>query len=336
MATPAIARYSEAQHGLVTRDQALSVVSPDQLEYLLATGRLRGVRRSVYAIAGCPETWHQQLLAVCLAAGPQTVASFRAAAALWELDGFGPGTLEITVPGRQRRRLPRVIVHDSRISGPDHCARVHHVPVTSVARTICDLTAVVPWWLVRRALSDARRRTLVTPRQLERVFGQLAGRGRRRSTVMRTLLERELDGFDAGGSDREVDVCRWLVAAGLPKPVQQFRIRLRKRTIAVDAAYPDLKISIEYDGWEWHRGRKPFDDDRARDNELEIRGWMPLRFTSAWNRREIVETVRDAIARRRAEQATLEPDSSRSSVACSGESRDQAMQSAPKRMRSSA
>ncbi len=151
---------------------------------------------------------------------------------------------------------------------------------------------------------------------------------------MRALLERELEGFAPGGSQKEVDLVRWLVAAGLPKPVQQYAIKLGNRTVRVDAAYPDLKIAIEYDGWEWHRGRKAFDDDRARDNELELGGWLHFRFTSAWARQQVVETVRLAIDRRRAEQVALDPAIARASVAWSEEA--QAMQSAPKRTRSSA
>jgi hypothetical protein len=308
----AVAQFSGKQHGLVTRAQALTVYSLDQLEHLLSTGQLYRVRDGVYGVTGCPQSWRQQLLAACLAAGPGAVASFRAAAALWELEGFRSDLLEITVPWRRRRRHPGVIVHNTVVTGPGHTSSVARIPVTSVARTLCDLTAVAPFSMVRHALGDARRRRLVTLRQLERVFDTLATQGRRRSTVMRELLERERDGVDPGGSDKEVDVVRWLVAAGLPRPVQQYRIKLGKRTIKVDAAYPDLKIAIEYDGWESHRQRDRFDDDRARDNALGRIGWLPLRYTSARTRQEIVVDVAAAIEER------------------------QAMQSAPKRMRNSA
>jgi len=216
------------------------------------------------------------------------------------LDGFEPDNIEITVPSRRRVRLAGVREHRSLVTGPGHIASVAGIPVTSVARTICDLTAAVPWWTVRRALGDARRRGLVTVPQLERTFRALATKGRRRSTVMRMLLAREFEGFAPGGSDQEVEICGWIVAAGLPKPVQQHRIRLGKRNIRVDAAYPDLKIAVEYDGWESHRGRNPFDDDRARDNQLEVRGWIVLRFTSASTRAAVVDTVREAIEARTA------------------------------------
>ncbi len=84
---------------------------------------------------------------------------------------------------------------------------------------------------------------------------------------------------------------RWLTDAGLPRPVQQHRVVVDGRNLRLDAAYPDLGIAIEYDGWDAHRTRTRFDSDRARGNDLEIRGWMVLRFTSTSSRRDVVEAT---------------------------------------------
>jgi predicted transcriptional regulator of viral defense system len=137
------------------------VLSPDQVRHRLRAGRLEPVRRGVYRIAGTPVTWQPSLLAACLAV-PGAMASFRSAAALFGLDGFPPDVLEITVPGRRRTRLEGVIVHDSVVAGPEHASIATAIPVTSVARTLCDLTGVVPNWTVERAVDEARRRKLVT------------------------------------------------------------------------------------------------------------------------------------------------------------------------------
>jgi very-short-patch-repair endonuclease len=337
----ALGRIGSRQHGLVTADQVLESCTPKELEHLVACGRLESMRRGVYRCVGAPETWHQHLLAACLSAGDQAVASFRAAAALWELPGFDADAVEITVPGRQNPRLADVLVHQTNVWGPIHTTRRHRVPVTSVARTLCDITAVVWPWRVERLVNDAERRGLVTPRQIHRVFRALESKGRRRSTVMRAVLASRLDGVRPGGSDREVDVAKLILRARLPRPVQQHRIRIGRRAIRVDFAYPQLKIAIEYDGWKPHRTRLAFDDDRACDNELEIRGWLVLRFTSRWTRSEIVSTVRAAIASRAApepEQLTVVPEIGRSTVNCSeeGAASSQAMQSAPSRTRRSA
>jgi hypothetical protein len=170
--------------------------------------------------------------------------------------------------------------------------------VTSPARTICDLSAVAPMATVARALDDALRRHLTTVRHLERVFTPMANRGRHRGRVIRALLEQRVDGFDPGESPAEERIVRWFTEAGLPRPVQQHRVAVDGLTLRLDAAYPDLRIAIEYDGWDAHRIRTRFDSDRARGNDLEIRGWMVLRFTSTSSRREVVEATTAARLRR--------------------------------------
>ncbi len=295
MADRRLAPVARRQHGLVTRGQALDVISPDALRHLLATRRLEPVRRGVYRSAGTPVSWNQQLLAACLAAGPTAFASFRSAARLWQLEGFDDDGLEITVPRRHRLTLDGVVLHETRCIGPGHTARLGGIPVSSAERTLFDLTAFAPARVVERALDEALRRKLVTMRRLQRVAAQLEQPGRRRSTVMRAALAARGLGFHPGDSAPEARLVRLLVAAGLPRPSQQHRIRVFGRTVRADLAYPDAKLLIEYDGWEVHRTRSAFDADRSRGNELIMLGWNVLRFTSRSSDASIVRTVRAAL-----------------------------------------
>lgn len=144
MSDSSIAVTARRQHGLVTRSQALEVISAGSLERRVRARRLEPVRRGVYRVGGAPETWEQHLLAVCLAAGPTARASFRAAAALHRLDGFAPDVLEVTVFGDRAAEIDGVAIHESTIFDLRHFAEVDGVPTTSMARTLCDLTAVVP------------------------------------------------------------------------------------------------------------------------------------------------------------------------------------------------
>jgi very-short-patch-repair endonuclease len=172
------------------------------------------------------------------------------------------------------------------------------IPVTTPARTLCDLTACCLPWIVERAVDDALRRKLTTLGQLEKVFLDLANKGRRRSTVMRGILEARLPGFDPGDSDPEAELVRWLVEAGLPRPKQQHRVRVANRTYKLDLAYPSHKIAIEYDGWDVHRMRTAFDADPVRDMDLEDEEWRVLHFTSKSSRRAVVDRVRNALHKR--------------------------------------
>jgi hypothetical protein len=292
-----IAGLARRQHGLVSQRQALELVSPWRLEHLVESRWLEPVRRSVYRVVGVPPTWRQLLLAACLAR-EGAVASFRAAAALWGLERFPEGVLEITVPGVRRARLQGVIVHESQVWGPIHVAERDGIPVTSMARTLCDLTAVARRWPVERAVDEALRKKLVTLQEIQAVHEELAGRGRRRCTTMSDILEARALSPDVGDSAPEARIIRLLVRAGLPRPVSQYVIRTSTRTYRVDLAYPEHKIAIEYDSWEFHSPRSIFDSDRDRLVELGPIGWMVLPFTSASTDHFIVSKVREALQSR--------------------------------------
>ena len=80
--------------------------------------------------AGAPETWQQLLLAVALTAGAAACASFRAAAALFELPDFAADVFEITLFGTRPAEIDGVIVHESAVVGPAHVTSRSGIPVT--------------------------------------------------------------------------------------------------------------------------------------------------------------------------------------------------------------
>jgi len=276
-------------------------MSANTLERRVRAKRLEPVRRGVYRISGTPATWEQGLLAACLAAGPGTSASFRSAAALYGLEGFRRDVVEITTFSGRPASIDGVIAHETTVCGPSHASRMGPIPVTSVARTLCDLTAVLPVWNVERAVDEALRRKLVTLSTLRNVAEDLEGRGRLRSTVTRDILEHRLPGYQPGDSAPEKRISDLLVRAGFPSPMMQHPVQIGGKRYRIDLCYPDLRIAIEYDGWDFHRGRQTFDSDRARGNDLVLLGFQLLRFTSKSSDQTIVDTV--CAARRRASRA---------------------------------
>jgi very-short-patch-repair endonuclease len=151
--------------------------------------------------------------------------------------------------------------------------------------------------MVERAVDEALRRKLVRIPEIVDAASVLEGRGRLRCTVMREILERRQPGYEPGESAPERRISDLLVRAGLPEPKRQHRVPVGNRVVRIDLCYPELKIAIEYDGWEWHAGRRAFDEDRARANELVVLGYSVLRFTSKSSDQVIVDTVRAAIER---------------------------------------
>jgi very-short-patch-repair endonuclease len=292
-----LAAVGRSQHGLVTRAQALAVMSRSTVERRVRSGRLEPARRAVYRMAGAPETWEQSLLAACLAAGPEARASFRSAAALHELEGFGRTGLEITHFGARPFPMDGVVMHETSVFEMGHVTKISEVPVTSVARTLCDLTAVVRPWVVERAVDEALRRAIVRLEDIVEVAGHLEGRGRRRCTAMREILDHRLPGYDPGESHPERRIADLLVQAGLAAPTMQHQVEFGGRRYRIDLCYPELRIAIEFDSWQFHSGRQAFDRDRARHNDLVLLGFTVLHFTSRSSDHAIVDSVRAAIRR---------------------------------------
>ncbi len=287
-----LAALAEQQEGLVTRPQARVHLTRKQLEYWLAIGRLIILRWGVYRFAGVPPTRWQPLRAALLAAGPDALASHRSAAEVWAMPGIVADQPELTVPWPVWTRLPGVRSHQSRYL-PDHHRTVHNgVPVTSAARTLGDLSGVVGADLLGRLVDDALRRHLLVLDDLRDAYGVLATRGRRGLAVLRAVLEERMPGFHPGGSPRELDVRRILVDAGLGEPVPQHQVAAGGTVYLIDWAYPDDRIAIEYNGFDFHGTRSGADHDAARYGALVAIGWRVLPVTSATTPSALVDNVR--------------------------------------------
>ena len=50
----------------------------------------------------------------------------------------------------------------------------------------------------------------------------------------------------------------------------------------VDFLWPEHRLAVEVDGWDSHRTRSAFENDRARDLKLKLLGYEVVRFT--WRR----------------------------------------------------
>jgi hypothetical protein len=292
-----LAQLAVSQHGLVTRSQGLGLLNSQQLQRRLASGRLVRVRPGVYRFAGARVSWEQQLLAACLAAGEGAAVARLAAAALWVMPGIARGEPEVVVPSPRWARLPGVRVHRSDRLLPHHVTEREHVPVTSAARTLFDLSAVVGPGFLGTLVNSSLRRNIVSLSELRRCCDELATRGRRRLTIVRAVLDERSPEFDPGDSDREVELVGWLRAAGLPPPVQQHQVRVGHRLFVLDLAYPAEKVAIEYDSWTFHGNRSSFDADSRRRAALVLDGWTYLGITAAWSERDVVDAVCAALHR---------------------------------------
>ncbi|MFN8036704.1 MAG: hypothetical protein U0V73_12290 [Acidimicrobiia bacterium] len=271
------------QYGLFTRGDAVEAgLTGKHLEYRLATGRWETLFPNVFRIAGVPPSWHQTLHGSCLFHGGRAAASHRSGAAVWEYPGFPPEVVEVLVSHRDWLRLGGVRTrYTTKLPDCDLTER-DGIRVTTPARTLIDLCAVAPPWRVEQALDDAERRNLVTIALLRERLDDLACRGRRGVRVMRAILDQRDPAARPPESMQERRLLRAIADVGLPAPVTQFEIFEFGRFVArVDAAYPAVRLALEYDSYRFHGGRAKFDLDLARRNALTRAGWHVVHVTAA-------------------------------------------------------
>lgn len=100
-------------------------------------------------------------------------------------------------------------------------------------------------------------------------------------------------------SPLEASALMLLEESGLPTPILQYVVEEEGRFVArVDLAYPEGRVALEIDGFQFHDTRQGFDAERARGNELQALGWKVLRITSqhlAQHPVDVVDWVRRAL-----------------------------------------
>jgi hypothetical protein len=245
-----VAVIAGRQHGVVTVAQLREAgVDKYGVRDRVRSGRLHRLHRGVYAVGHRSLSWRGRWLAAVLAAGDGAVLSHTSAAALWEYLRPIQGPIHLSLPAAVRRKLrPGLVIHRSRTLTRRDITHRHGIAVTIPARTIEDIRPVVEPYLFRRALRQA----------------ELAGhRVPRLSAVKRTRSDLEL--LFLGLCDDH----------DLPRP--QVNVRVHGRL--VDFYWPDQRLVVETDSWEYHRGSVNFEDDHDRDLELRARGFTTCRYT---------------------------------------------------------
>lgn len=267
-----------AQHGVITSEQAVKALGPSRKARWVADRRLVSVQPKVFRVAGSPQTWHQAVHATSLAT--EGIVSHRSAAELWGL--IKPaGYVEVSVRyERNPTCRPPAIVHRIGDLHPRLAVEREGMQVTDPRRTLIDLGLVLPRWAVGDALSRGLTTKLFAIGEVEDLRAALARPGRAGTGIVKELIEARSLTADAEGSPLEARFVDLAHQHGLPPFVLQQEVWHAGRFVArIDAAYPDVLLAIEVDGYESHASPEAFQRDRARQNYLVALGWTVLRFT---------------------------------------------------------
>lgn len=284
----AIARLATRQHGVVSRRQLLAGGATRwAIEWRIASGRLHVVHRGVYRVGHRAPGKRAREMAAVLACGPGAVVSHRTAGRMWELLAGGePDVIDVTVRRSRAPNRPGIRTRRTEALDDGDISLLDRIPITSPARTLLDLAAVLRPHMLERVLAEAQVRRLVDRRS---IAAQLDRNPRRPGTrALRALVELER-GPALTRSEAERRMLRLLRAAELPQPV----VNARVGRYEVDFLWREQRVVLEVDGYAYHSNRRAFERDRERDAALAARGYTVLRVT--W--RQLVEAPHAAVAR---------------------------------------
>ena len=215
-------------------------------------GRLHKVHRGVYAVGHTGLTMRGRFLAAVKACGEGAVLSHFSAAALWQLVAYEPSR-QPDVIARHARRIPGVATHQTR--NPPQAIRYDRIPVTTPARTLADLSSVLPFKPHRRAVREALAKKRITPQEATALIPAAPVPTR---------------------SDLEDLVLDLIERTGFPTP--QVNEPLPNGYIP-DFRWPAHQLILEADGRAWHDDPISRQQDAQRQAELERAGERILRVT---------------------------------------------------------
>jgi hypothetical protein len=272
-----LAALAARQHGVFAIWQARALgLTENAVQKRCRTGRLYRLYRGVYALM--PDgllSREGRWLAAVLACGPGAALSHRSAAHLHELRATSRPGVDVIVPGRREPRHAGIDAHQSMHLTAGDLTVVSSIPVTTVARMMLDLAAVVDQRAVERVIGEADVRGVF---DLWAITDQL-DRNPKHPGAPR--LRAALGPDRAGLTDSELEelfVAIWW-PTGLPRPQTRFHIDPGDGgpLIRADFAWPDAKFDLETDGSRYHAPDRRRQRDYRRDHRLKRALWEVVR-----------------------------------------------------------
>jgi hypothetical protein len=281
-----------------------------RFDRLVETGRIRRVTRAVYQSTDLPDTIENRALAAALASTPHAVFCDRTAAWLHGVDVFDYTELEVlpaldcVVPAGEHRVQRSCCLGGERTLIAEDLCEVYGVKATTPLRTAFDLACVMSRWNALATLDQFMRVCGVTKQQMLALLPRF--RGRRGVVQLRSLVPLATAESESPGESWARIVIH---DEDLPAPKPQHWVETDDGWIRLDLAYPHHKITVEYDGYDFHlRTEEQREADRKRRKWLPDNGWYVIVLTkssfnsvalNAW----LAELRRELAARRPARLA---------------------------------
>ena len=216
-------------------------------------------------------------MAAVIACGQVAWLSYLDAAVLWDFYEATSPRIHVTV--KWQRSVQGLILHRTRRIDPDEVTAKKGIPVTTVARTLVDLSEILGEDRLLRAMREAEFKRLLDLDALNAAVER--AHGRRGITVLRRATALHSPGAIVRG-ELEHRFAELLRGANLELSQTNVPIATSRNTYILDRYWPDHGLAVELDGRDAHERQLAFESDRRRDAALGAIGIRTLRFT--WQR----------------------------------------------------
>jgi very-short-patch-repair endonuclease len=194
------------------------------------------------------------------------------------------------VPRSKKPSVKGVIPHVTRKLPDADRAEVDGIPVTSVARTLLDLAAILRPRQLTQAIEQAERLRLLDMRAVEELLAR--SRGKRGAKALRAALAKvagEPPDTRSPLEERFRDFCR-------ERAIEEPSFNVVVAGYCVDAAWLGQKVVVELDSRRHHTGTDAFEGDRKRDTKLQVAGLQIVRVTD-WRLKHEADDLYDDLCR---------------------------------------
>jgi hypothetical protein len=293
--------YTGDLHGAILRTELQRQVSVHKLRAEVASGLLIPYGRNVLVDHARAAEFQTRAAAAILHSGPRAVLTSHSAARLYGCTAADVAPIHVLMPYDQHlRSRSDLMVHNGRFTAAD-IAEVQGIRVLRLASSLAALACRARPRAALACLDQALAMVPMDQRPTMRglIADQVVDRPDPRGRIQATQLLELATGLPE--SPAESWLLLILVEGGIPMPSLQYSVcelsgRERYR---LDFAWPELKVAVEYDGYEAHEGRAEL--DKARDEDLRRRGWLVVRADAADLKvpDRLLFAVRTAFTRRR-------------------------------------
>jgi hypothetical protein len=176
----------------------------------------------------------------------------------------------------KRSGPPGVQVHRTRLLAPQDFTVHDAIPVTAVARTLLDLSAVVRPHELASAIDRAERLRIFDLTAVTELLDR--SNGRRGAKLLRSMIAAYEPSTQKSELERRFK--RLLeTAPDIPTPTFNAAVEGERKAHEVDAFWENQKLAVQLDGFEFHRTRRDREHDAASDADLELSGQRVMRLT---------------------------------------------------------